>query len=777
MGVYHGGSGLGGGSTQRLGGAGHEVHTLHGVDALGLGHGVQAVVQGFVTEVVHLEAVGVLTHPGGVVVKLYLGHITAVHRQVSLGGHGVVGVGQAGALIPGGVVQSVGVYQRHGGAHEECPHQGIDLGAVGIAQAVGRGGILLHQGGDARQVGRGHGGAAHDAVAAAVNGGVDVAARGGDVRLQGQGGGHAPGGEVAHLVSGLAGNHTRLSAGLQGQVGILCQLLQNVGAAEHGDGSTGDVHRAIVQVHADDAGLVVVDQAGNRTGSLGVFTLFRKGDVAPLYQGNLPGHIHLAKFLGGSGAGHRHHLVGLASQGLEQGILAVGGIHIGDVVGAAYADVIGDNAHILHAGHGHGVGVGAGGAQNAVVGVGGQVGIEAEGVAVAGGGLVTGGDAQHRAGGLDPTQNLIGQVVTGGEAGGGTQAHVHHVAAQLQGIFQGGQPVGGIDVAVPVHDLHDCNLGIGGYAHHVGAFHLVGGGNTGYMGAVFIGIGAGVVHIQAHVAVVEGEGHLGGAVQVLRSQTCIHLGGVQASHQAGQLRFGHAVAVQGILGQSGKVGMVRIQAAVDDGNGHALAGVALGPGVLPADHHAVGAGLGGQGALLYGAGLISGLEHYLADPVQGSNFAHLSIGDVGGEAVHQPAELLGDLQSLPIQDGVLNLGDYFLLVGLQGAQLSGGLGIVNRTAVGRHHGLPFQDDDDPDFFLGADVKVLFGDTVFQPEGQAAFHTLQLLNHQLGAGFFRGSFRRFLSGDGGQSHGEDHAQSQQPGIYTLHFHYAPLLIRL
>ena len=782
MGVNHGGSGLSGGSPQSLGGAGHEVHALYHIDTLGLSHSVQSIVERLVTEVMHLEAVGVLTHPGGVVVKLYLGHIAAVYRQVSLGGDGSVSVGKAGALIPGRVVHTilVLVHQGDSGAHEERPHQGVDLLAVGIGKAFGGGGVLLHQSGDTRQVGRGHGGAAHHSVAAVIHSGVDVAARGGDVRLQGQGGGHAPGGEVAHLVSGLAGKGNHLSPGLQGQGRILFQSGQDVCAVNHGDGGAGDGNGAAGQIHEDDAGLVVVNQAGHSAGSLGVFALFRKGDDATLDKGNLTRYVHLFKVRRFTHAGNQHHFIGSACQGLDGGIDAVAAVHIGDVMYAAHADVVGHNAHVLHAGNGQGVGIGAGGAQHTVVGVGSQVGIEAEGVAVAGGGLVTGGDAQHRAGGPHPVEYHVYKVRAGGKAGRRAQAHVHHVALELQGVLQGCQPVLGIGAAALTEHLHDYQLGIGSHAYHAGAFHRVGGGNTGHMGAVVALQVVVMGDVQAVVHIVEAEGHLGAVVHILGSQPLIPLSGMEGREHLSKVAFVHAVAVQSLLGQSLEVLVVGIQAGIDDRNGHALAGVAPGPGLLTADHGAVGVGLGSQGAgVLGGAGLIHRLEYNLAHTLHGGDFAHLPIGNGGSHTVDQPAKPVGNLQGLALQSLLFNFCNHLILVGFDGIELSGGLLIVNRTAVGGDHAVPFHYDDNPHILLRGDVQgcIFLGEGILPDEGQAVFHTLQLLNHQLGAGLFRGSFRRFLSGDGGQSHGEDHAQSQQPCIYTLHFHYAPLLIRL
>ena len=417
----HGGGGLAGGGGQSHGGVGHEQIALIGVvgvHTLGLGHGVQVIEQGGVPEVGDVEGVVVAAGLVGIVVQLHLGHVAAVHGEVGLGGHSAVGVGQTRALAAGRVVQAllVLVHQGLGSAHEQGTHQGVGVSPVGLAQAVLRHHMLLDQSGDTGQVGGGHGGAAHQAVGAVVHGGVDVAAGGGDVRLQGQGGGDAPGGEVAHLVGGVAGDEGLVRAHGEGQVGVLLQSGEDVGAVCHGDGGTGHGDGAVRHVHDDGAALIVVHQAGHSPSVLGVLALLGEGDDAALHQSDFAGHVHGGEVLHSAGAGHGYHLIGGVGQGVQGCVDAAATVLIGDLIVVAHSDVVGHVVGVLHTGHRQGVGVGAGVAQHAVVRVGGEVGVEAEGVALAHGVGVTGGDAQHGAGLGHPVKHLIHPVHVGGEA-------------------------------------------------------------------------------------------------------------------------------------------------------------------------------------------------------------------------------------------------------------------------------------------------------------------------------------------------------------------------
>ena len=350
--------------------------------------------------------------------------------------------------------------------------------------------------------------------------------------------------------------------------------------------------------------------------------------------------------------------------------VAGGGVRIAQLV-AVHVDVQGGIGHILNGSNGQNVAVQAGSAQHAVVGIAGQVLVGAPGVAVAGVIVVAGGDAQHHVGFRDQIEvgiHVHQIVLGGGEARGRTQGQVDHIGAQQLGVFQGCQngSVAGA-LATETEDLHGHQLGIGSHAHHIAAFHLVGGGNAGNVGAV-VALGIQVMgKIGVHVGIVEAEDHLGIDVNIGQGQ--IRIADLGIEHAACQ-GFADVLSSQSNLHafvQSLEIGMVGIQAGIDDGDDQALAAVAVGPGILTADHHAVVAGQGHDGVIL--AEGVGPLQQNVLDAVHGLDLGDLAVGDLGRNTVQQPGVVVVDLQGLALQDIRLDLGDHIRLSGFQGLHL------------------------------------------------------------------------------------------------------------
>ena len=458
---------------------------------------------------------------------------------------------------------------------------------------------------------------------------------------------------------------------------------------------------------------------------------------------------------------------------------------IGDLIVVAHSDVVGHVVGVLHTGHRQGVGVGAGVAQHAVVRVGGEVGVEAEGVALAHGVGVTGGDAQHGAGLSHPVKHLVDPVHVGGEACIGAQAHVDHIGAQHHGVFHAGHPVLGVGAAVGAEHLHHHQLGVGGHTHHLGLVHLVGGGDAGHVGAV-VALGVVVMgDVQAVVHVVEAVGNLGVVVQIGAGQATVALIGVEAGEHAVNVGLGQAGVREHFVGESGEVLVIGVQSGVDDGNFHALTLVALGPGVLTANHLAVGDGPGidnvGRSGLVGGAGLVHGLHDHLVHAVHGLNVGQLAIGHGGSHAIDQPAVLVGHGEVVPVQSGLLDVGDDLVLGGLDLFHLGCGVVGVHSGAVGGDHGVAVHDNDDPHILVRRDgvVQVVLGHGVVPGQVQVVVGAVQLLHFHtvgLGGGSLVG-VRAGGNGEGGIAHGDRKGQApgENQGQQTVQFHFAALLL--
>ena len=765
MSQHHVGGGLRGGSAQQTGGTGHEVQTGCQLQViLGLGGGIQAVVSVGIGEVGDVEAEAVCAGAVGIVAQVSLDGICALHAQVGIGGHGIEHIAEACALGAGRIGDGFIIAQGSSGAHQQV------LGDHAVVGALGEGFLhILHdQRGHTGDVGSGHGGTGHEAVLTVVDGGVDIAAGGGDIRSQSQVRSGTHGGEIAHGVGQVGGEAVQLVGEGDLQLVIFFHRGDQVSGICQGDGSGRGAAGAAGHIHAEFAGGVVVHQGSDGTGSLSILMLLQEAQLTALDQSHLAFQIQALEISGGTQTGNQHYLVGAGEADQVGQAVGLAGIIVGNVV-AVGIDVGSLDLPVLHRSHGHGVGIGAGGAHNTVVGMPGGVHIGAPVVGIGGVVVVAGGDGQNSAGGSDGCVELIQEVaflgvLAGGEACGRTQGQVDHVSAQHQGIFQSGQNVHGESAAVVAEDLHDEYLGIGSHTHNLGALDLVGGGDTGNMGAV-VAEAVHVVDDQAVITVVEAVDHLGAVVNVLHSQAVVTGAGIQAAQNRSHILSGDGGIGELVLCQGGKVLVIGVQTGIDDGDLHALAGIAVGPGGLTADHHTVGDGVGSchlVGGLADGVNL---LQHHGGNTLNGLDLGDLAEGHGGSHTVQQPGVLIMHIQLLTVHDFLLDLVHDGGLLLLHVLDLAFQLHIQLCRGVLLNNGLALQDDDDLHHLVG-----VHGDS-----GVHGFQLGILSQLQLGIGeLFKLQLLDFSCPGG--SHGsqrKDHAQGQNSGKHSSHIHnYLP-----
>ena len=682
--------GLGADPAQQIGQFRHLVdilaaQLLRDLLAVRLDVAAHGVGESLIRQVVDLKLHGVAAALRGIVAQLHLGQFAAHGGEVGVGRGGGGDVHAACALLPGGIGGLTGHHQV-GGAHQQAADQG---GLLGLAlRQVLLLHVLLHDGHGAGDEGCGHGRAALGGVAVIHGGGLDVAAGGGDVGLQGQLRGHAPGGEVAHLAGGgvihLAGG------GGNRQLPFTLRQGHQVLAVRLGDGGAGQV--IAIHSHVDHTGLVVVNHDAGGSGRLGRCLLDLVVHAAPGHQSDLARDVQPLIVL--ALAEVRNHHIGalLPRQGAEGGGIVRHAVHglvlHGVVVGhlpLTHGEVEGvDGLGLLHAGNGQGLAVTGGAGHRAVVRVVGQSVALADAGAKGGAVLVARGNGEHHTGGGNARKDRGDLLIAlrCAEAAGGAKAHVDDVRAQGHGVVGGGQDVipGGAGAAEGAEDLHGQDLGLGGDTHHIGRHPGVAGGDAGDMSAVIPGVAG--RHVQVFVGVVKGEGHLRAVIDLGSGDAGLLLLRLQILVGKDVL---HVLLGQGRRGGSVPEELVAdLQAAVHDGDDHALALVA--GGVC-------------QAAQLRGGG--GHIRRKLEDrrgvrgghAVQGADLRQLAVGNLHGEAVGNGGIAVQDLKLPAAQylggDLLLHrllLAQHLRLVTDLAAAVHGGhLGLGLQGDDGRHH--------------------------------------------------------------------------------------------
>ena len=597
------------------------------------------------------------------------------------------------------------------------------------------------------------------------------------------------------------------------------------------DSLDGTLIEVAVASHLRVVGIVVPHEGG------GVANLVREADFAALHQGDT-GHALLAitgiapeaglvVVTVSAGAAHGDDFDAALGHVLEGGLHGhVEGIGKGDFV-IGLSIVPHQGALGLHGavdgGHGQVGVVDGGGAHHADVGIAGQVGAVVGAAAAGVGGVACGGhqdDARRVHLGVD----LRGGGVVLGEAVVRAQGQVDDVGLQLQGVLQGVDD-GGFRCASAVGEhLHNQQLGVRG---HTGEDHLafrglgVTGDGAGHMGAVaalrgtdvdvapgdLAGVG---IH---HAGVVKGKGNLAvlvvvlhiGAGQGVGVEAAVVLQGAQVAHGIvlaviHQIRIltAEGIVPEGLVGaaDAGDVaaglvvpvaGELQIQAGVQNGGHHALAGVAPAPGGAHA-HHVIAVALGGTGGGQLLRAVVGGLHIGPLHTGQGADGIQLAVGNLDGHAVDEAGPLGHDLQAgggcAPVKHGRLQAADLRQNVLLARQQLCGqGLGVIGgqepghrltggqlltaqtvglRAVIVQDGGLLQLDDHGDDFLVRVGAR-RFPDTAAGPGGRRA----------VGKGHIRhlfGSDGPNLSGlrrHGRREQTRNHDQSQQERQNSFH----------
>ena len=565
---------------QSVGGVGDEVTIA---DCLGHDGAVELIDQSSVGEVADLEGELVDTGAQGIIAQLGLGTtlVRAGIGEVSGGSGSADEVSKTCTLISGGVGQQIGEHNGICGAHQQVCSQSALLGAGDLGVVLIQ--ILdqdCHSAGDLRSS---HGGTAHDTVEGTgdvgVDGGVDIAANAGDLGLELQIGGNAPGGEGAHGAVGLDDLDIAV-ADLQGADAALAGGLDHVLTGLAGDGDAGDILGSVIDLHTEVAQSIVVNHAADGTVLLSELLLLGEGGDAAGDQSDLAGHIDVCVVSFLAVAGNDHILEGLVDEvAQEDDFAGSSGIVEGDIL-AVNGEVDGLHTIVVGGGNCQSSGVGTGGACQTVIGVGDQGHIQTPHIHVGVVGIVTAGDQHLNIAVQEVVHSLQHSGIVVGKAGCSTQGQVGSVDLQTDAVLQSGHDGGPVCAAAHVEDLHNDHLSVGSDTDDIAAFDLVCCGDTGNMGTV-VAAGVSIADIKVARRVVEREGDLGALVAGVDEVGT--LGSAQGLPDLLNALTGHGID-QNILGKRGEVGVVDVQAGIQDSNAHTLTGVAAAVKDIGADH-------------------------------------------------------------------------------------------------------------------------------------------------------------------------------------------------
>ena len=257
-------------------------------------------------QVVEGEGEGVDAGPLRIVLQLclYLAIGLAIYQDVGGSAYRLVHSGQTCALAEDGVIIAGG-FLEHGlcSGHEEALGQG-PVGKTRLAQLLLLQ-VLHDKGSQTRHLGRRHGGTGHIGVSIGLKHGpfqgVDIAARGRDLRLDAQVAGDAPGAEGAYgEILGVFIICNNFAIYLDGT----CIVGQTVFCLHGGSGGLdrcafllGDRNArlaaiVLLQIHIDDAGLVVVNDHCLRLQTRGHVCFVHKRSFTPGAEDDFVGQIH-----------------------------------------------------------------------------------------------------------------------------------------------------------------------------------------------------------------------------------------------------------------------------------------------------------------------------------------------------------------------------------------------------------------------------------------------------------------------------------------------------
>ena len=546
-------------------------------------------------QIVSLFGIGEVVHSEGeakfavhIVLQLCLGTLAAFHGQVSLSADGVVRIHQAGTLLTGRSLHIVFAVGDDGnsGAHHQAVHQNADLSLGSVGELLLQ--VLQYQSGNTGNLRCCHGSTAHQAILAIIIARIDIAAHAGDIRHQAQVRSGAPAGEGAHLAT--VGIHAVCKVRRNGDgLGLgICHGL-TVFQSDQNGGDAGDGLGAILtgvgggHTEGEDIlGYIVPNHDGQSACSLSIGALFTEGDFATADHGNLASYdgiaILIIEVFSVAQVGNHHILQFTCIHQIIQ--CDVGVLHehfhrvlVEDLGAVGQLEVVGGDQIVVHGANSQGVGVSSGRGHGAVFDVLGQLHIVAPGGAIRAGAFVTGSHINDHIALSDTLENRVDFLDIGiSKAGGATQGHVDNVNAQDHAVLQCLNDAVHASAAARAEHLHGNDLCIGGHTDHTGAFHLIGSGDTGNVAAV-IAIDIIMQHISGAGSIVECERNLCTVVQVL----CGDLFAIEL-FQAQIVSIQHFLQPFGIPCSTDRVScegrMVQIQTGIQNGNGHALTGVA-----------------------------------------------------------------------------------------------------------------------------------------------------------------------------------------------------------
>ena len=735
---------------------------------------MEHIGKGLLREIVNGEVKGILARAVGIVAEvdldLAVGHILAVRQQIGRGRHGMIDVCKAGALLSGRILHAVILLQRAGRGHEQCLRQGADRHAL----LLGKAGLTQILRNDCRHAGharRGHGRTGHGAVGAIRQGGPNVAAGGGDLRLQVEVAGNAPGGEVArHKAAGdvrhgadLVGND-HLAAVQAGRL-VFFGGGENAARADHRDEDSGVLILIVRQVHHKVVGaLVIIDNGSGRTGLHGIVCLDGERNTAAAGdEDDLAGEVEALKALVRAEDVLARRRVakedvvirraGLVRRGIERreriGAVVLGGIVVGR------ADAVEHRHHARQAGvvgrgNGERIAERAGRADRVDHGILRELHLRAGIVVLRIAELVAGGDGHDGVRVLETGKQLV--VIAEGMAGDGrAERQVDRVAVEQQGVLEGRHIVRIIRAAALAKDLHRQDLRIRRHADH--AVFLAGrvqiavgvlrpdigirGGDTGNVRTVVALRVVVMGDVQILIDIVERIGDLGRAVELIGRQAAHALRCMQTGQDLRDVLFRHQIIIGDLLAEAGrgaleaieeralvKARMVDIQAGIDDGDPAACAGVAVGPGVIGADHRACRSRVG-----LVGIRLVLIFHIDALNAVHGADRLHLAVGHTRGNAVHADGELVAHgKRHAELRRNGLDLRALLLLQAVTVGQCrSVAAETAGRIAV-PGQGIAAEADDHTHRFLrrGLVRCVRFHILIFRRDGNRRLLQLQLL---------------------------------------------------
>ena len=602
--VRLGRTGHGQGSAQRIGSVADERAVGVGHDSFGENGGIERIGQILLTgHVVDSERERVDTVFGVVVAQLRLGAVLISLRvgQIGKGACCLDKVGKTGALASRGDLEAAGIEDGIRRAHQEVRSDLTELCFLILRIVLAQ--ILhenSHRAGDLR--GR-HGRTAHKAVVGACNaritGGVDVAADTGDLRLQLQVRGDAPGGEVAEGAVALDLHEVAVAA-CQG-LDALGELRLHVLAVCLGDKDCGDVIAAVIDLHVEHAGGIVVDHDADRTCSLCSGLLVGEGAGAAGNQGDLTADIHIlivARLAVAADRNEFHRLALEVAQELR-GVRRCG-VVVADGA-AVHGEVQGFCAVVVDGGNGQSGRKRTRGTDDAVIGVAGTGEIPSGAVLICSVRFVARSDQDLDIGALEQLKRFA--HVAGRKAAGCTKGEVAGIDIQTDAVLKTGHDGVPAGAAARGEDLHDDDLGIRRNTDDTAAFDLISSRDTGDMRAVVM-LCRCVRYIEITRVVVEDERKLAiiiGAIAQAR-----HLARIQRVPDGIDAFLRQGALGELILGQSAEVRMIDHDAGVQNGDLHALAGEARCIELIGADHGGGVAGHGLQLAVRRQGGLLLG---------------------------------------------------------------------------------------------------------------------------------------------------------------------------